>query len=203
MYSGPSSADGAGRVSGTDAVPAPSPALGTERRLPTDLGPQARKANGDVRVLASALEGVSWLAALSRDEKILLFSNLYRLDYEPGEFIVRQGQEARNFYVMVSGRAEVTVALPTRTSWTKKVLGPGECFGEIALLHGNRRTATVRVEEEGGGATVWAIDRAAFKEVLGKSSFARRKRASRRRRARSECPAADPAPPLHQSTLAC
>lgn len=109
MHSGPSS-----RVSGGPELP-PSPALGTERRLPTDGGPRVPKAHGDLRVLASALEGVSWLAALSRDDRSLLLSNMFRLDYEPAEFIVRQGQEARNFYVLVDGKAEVTVALPTRS----------------------------------------------------------------------------------------
>jgi len=52
--------------------------------------------------------------------------------------IVRQGDEADSFYVVLEGQA--TVRVDDRVIATK---GPGDYFGEIALLDGGVRTATV------------------------------------------------------------
>jgi cAMP-dependent protein kinase regulator len=45
----------------------------------------------------------------------------------------------------------------------KKILAPGESFGELAMLHANKRSATVKTMEP---CELWAIDRYEFKEVV-------------------------------------
>jgi CRP-like cAMP-binding protein/predicted MFS family arabinose efflux permease len=71
-----------------------------------------------------------------------------------GEEIVRQGDPGDRFYVIASGRAEVLVA-----GFAVSVLGPGQGFGERALLRDVPRTATVRALEP---MELVALDREAF-----------------------------------------
>jgi MFS family permease len=76
----------------------------------------------------------------------------------PGETIVRQGDPGYNFFLIGDGRVRVTVdGAPAGE------LGPGEGFGEIALLRDVPRTATVEALEE---TTLYALDRAEFLGVL-------------------------------------
>jgi CRP-like cAMP-binding protein len=79
--------------------------------------------------------------------------------FYPGERIVEQGHEARGFYVIEAGNVEVFVdgALRRRE-------GPREYFGEIALLRGGPRTATVRAASD---VTVLALEREGFLESVG------------------------------------
>ena len=59
-------------------------------------------------------------------------------DYAGGEDLVRQGAPGDTFLIIVSGRARVH-----RDGKTLRELGPGDFLGEIALVDGSPRTATV------------------------------------------------------------
>lgn len=66
-----------------------------------------------------------------------------QVHYEPGDYIFRQGDVGNFFYVVSSGQVEISrekgnqvVGLAT--------LGPGEHFGEAALMQGKRRNASAR-----------------------------------------------------------
>lgn len=66
--------------------------------------------------------------------------------FESGQVIIRQGDIGRAMYIIQSGQVEVVQeadANETRVA----TLGPGEHFGEIAVLKDTRRTATVRALE--------------------------------------------------------
>jgi MFS family permease len=67
-----------------------------------------------------------------------LASELEEHAYADGEVVVREGDPGDRFYVVTEGTATVSVAGVTRPS-----LGAGDAFGEIALLRGVPRTATV------------------------------------------------------------
>jgi cytochrome P450/CRP-like cAMP-binding protein len=84
-----------------------------------------------------------------------------------GEIIVRQGDPADRFYVVTGGRVEVVNHHPRGDDITLAWLGPGEYFGEMALLQGGRRTATVRAGAE--EAEVLSLDRDAFDELIRSS----------------------------------
>jgi CRP-like cAMP-binding protein len=56
---------------------------------------------------------------------------------------VVEGRQGVGFFLIVDGRAAVTVG-----GEVVNMLGPGDYFGEIALLRGNIRTATVTADTE-------------------------------------------------------
>jgi len=71
-----------------------------------------------------------------------------------GDAVVNQGQTGERFFVIDRGRMEVLV-----NGEHIRIEGPGEFFGEIALLHAVPRTATVRALEDG---LLLALDRDEF-----------------------------------------
>lgn len=75
------------------------------------------------------------------------------------DIITQGGDQADAFYVIESGRVEVFV-----DGVLRREEGPGEYFGEIALLRGGPRTATVRTTEP---VTVLALARDDFLEGIG------------------------------------
>jgi CRP-like cAMP-binding protein len=67
--------------------------------------------------------------------------------YETGQTIVRQGDVGRVMYLIQSGSVEVLATDGRAGEQRLAVLGPGEHFGEIAVLENRQRTATVRAIE--------------------------------------------------------
>ena len=67
--------------------------------------------------------------------------------YDPGEIIFREGDPGDAWYALYRGEVEV---LKESDSGDKiiKALGPHSCFGEIAVLDGLPRSATIRAKSE-------------------------------------------------------
>jgi rhodanese-related sulfurtransferase len=80
-----------------------------------------------------------------------------------GVQVVRQGELPKHFYVVISGKLKVyrETLEGIRTDLT--VLGPGAYFGEVALVTGKPRTASVEATEE---SVVLAISKEEFDSVL-------------------------------------
>jgi len=66
--------------------------------------------------------------------------------FEPGQLVFSEGELGDRVYILLSGRAQVVRARPGGET-TLATLGPGECFGEMALLDSAPRNATVRCLE--------------------------------------------------------
>src|ERR1044072_1695189 len=70
------------------------------------------------------------------------------LSYERGEAIMRQGEwGGDSFYLSVNGALDVSIAQPGGEQRKISRLQPGTCFGEMALLAGGGRNATILVSQ--------------------------------------------------------
>jgi MFS family permease len=80
-----------------------------------------------------------------------------------GEVVIRQGDEADRFYLIVDGTVEVTQTADGGPARMLRRMGSGEFFGEIGLLSGVPRTATVTAVADG---ELVALDREPFLELV-------------------------------------
>lgn len=70
--------------------------------------------------------------------------DMARVTFQPGATVVREGEPGDCVYVIAEGRAEVRIRSVAGEPLVLATLGPGESFGEIALLRRVPRTATVQ-----------------------------------------------------------
>ena len=84
------------------------------------------------------------LASLPPDERRTLAAGLRRRAYRRDEVIVHQGDPANTLHLIAAGHASVRVTLPGGEFVVVGILGPGDAFGERALVgESNSRGATV------------------------------------------------------------
>src|SRR5262245_12862788 len=81
---------------------------------------------------------------LPEDHHAAVRARLQQVRYEFGDVIVRQGDAADSYYILVSGRARVVKTSDKGEELALNALRPGDEFGEASLLGGGVRTATVR-----------------------------------------------------------
>ena len=91
---------------------------------------------------------VPLFSELSPEAFVELVNRLDYRVYEPGQVILREGDPGRSFYVISEGRVRVYKQLPDGQQLTLAHLDDGAFFGEMALLSGAPRTATIAAEVE-------------------------------------------------------
>jgi CRP/FNR family cyclic AMP-dependent transcriptional regulator len=90
------------------------------------------------RSATEQLKNVALFSACTRKELELIAGATTELRFPAGATLAQQGANGHEFMVIVDGTARVEVG-----DQSVATLGPGDFFGEIALLDGGPRTATV------------------------------------------------------------
>jgi NADH dehydrogenase len=86
-------------------------------------------------------------------------TGIRREHFDAGEVIFREGERGDRLYIVTEGEVEVRRNMTGVGPVALRRLGPGECFGEIALVSESPRTATVHCTSP---TNVIAVDREAF-----------------------------------------
>jgi CRP/FNR family transcriptional regulator len=92
--------------------------------------------------IASALARVPLFEGISEESMERLVAVTGEQQFEPGQYIVLQGQIGTGLYVVVDGAARVL-----RGSEEIATLGPGDFFGELAVIDQMPRSASVQASE--------------------------------------------------------
>lgn len=107
---------------------------------------------------ADALADIPLFSSLSNKERQELARHVDELPIKSGAVLTKQGDPGDAFYLIVEGKADV---IKNGTKIAR--LGPGDAVGEMALLDGEPRSATVMMTTDG---TILTMPRREFKAVL-------------------------------------
>jgi len=121
-----------------------------------------RKVKEAQQVRLQSLATIDVFAPLDEAERTRLADMLVFAPYARGERITRQGAEAHWLYLVGKGTVSVRVEVDGIEREVVK-MGEGEVFGEMSLLTGEPRSASVYAETD---VECWRLDRDAFQEVL-------------------------------------
>ncbi|KAJ7408678.1 hypothetical protein BTVI_59064 [Pitangus sulphuratus] len=96
-----------------------------------------------------------------------IFDAMFPVTHIAGETVIQQGDEGDNFYVIDQGEVDVYV----NGEWVTSI-GEGGSFGELALIYGTPRAATVKAKTD---LKLWGIDRDSYRRILMGSTLRKRK----------------------------
>ncbi len=98
----------------------------------------------DPPITAAHLRDIGLFGALSEEVLEYLARALHPLRVSPGDAIFREGDTAREMYVVLDGEVEVLKNSRRGRATRIAILGPGDCFGEMSLIDVQPRSAMVR-----------------------------------------------------------
>lgn len=89
------------------------------------------------------LKSVPLFSDLDKKERERIAASMKQRTFNAGETVTSEGSSGVGFFVIEAGEATVTVGGEER-----RRLGPGDYFGEVALLNESARTATITAESD-------------------------------------------------------
>src|SRR5437016_4956684 len=121
-------------------IPFPIRTLQVERKLP----PRVQEEQAEARAI---LRDEALFECLSDEQIDSLVRQSQVSHFGRGERVIREGAEGESMFVLLSGAAEVSIS-KNGASIPVATLKAPDCFGEMSLLTGERRTATVRAQTD-------------------------------------------------------
>lgn len=110
--------------------------------------------------------------ALSPDELEIVIGAMQGVKRQPGDVVIKEGDDGDNLYVVESGTLKCTKVFSGNTEPTfLKNYQPGEAFGELALLYNAPRAATITADSE---CELWSLDRQTFTYIVKDSAQKKR-----------------------------
>ena len=113
-------------------------------------------------VSSSTLAGVPLLAGADAEALEALAADAHPRRVLAGEWLIREGDDAEDLYVVLRGRLRAVAGVDADRR-TLRVLGPGAAIGELALLTGSLRSASVQAVRD---STLLQLGRGRFVELM-------------------------------------
>jgi len=112
-----------------------------------------------------SLRKVELFSTFHEDELLAIAEKLKYAPFATGDIITRQGAVAHWLYMLIDGEADVFLEMPGQEKRKLNTLHPGNFFGEMGLMTGAPRTATIIAATD---VECYQLDKASFQEVLQK-----------------------------------
>ncbi|HTJ80968.1 MAG TPA: mechanosensitive ion channel family protein [Polyangiaceae bacterium] len=123
---------------------------------------RAEKSKTESQRREKALASVDLFANMSDEDRHHLATSLKYAPFTKGEALTKQGAKAHWLYIISKGECSVRVAAKSGEKEVARLSG-GQFFGEMSLLTGAERSATVVALSD---VECWRLDREVFKELL-------------------------------------
>ena len=146
-------------------------AAGTTILMVTHDSDLARRVNRTILISDGEVVNeylVRALSTLTQDQLVEISRTIQPQIFPPNSAIIRQGEKGDKFYILLNGKADVYIHKPGGSEIQVSQLKPGQYFGEMALLGGGVRSATVKASQD-GPASVVALDEKAFNSLIDES----------------------------------
>lgn len=120
------------------------------------------------KIIYDALKCNILFRSCSEEELFSLVDAFESADFNEGDVVIKQGDEGEHFYVVEEGTLDISLYRGGSGSCStgEVQIGvpyvPGSAFGELALMYGSPRAATIRAKEQ---CKLWCIDRKAFRGI--------------------------------------
>ena len=116
------------------------------------------KTSRDMGLISNALNKHFIFTSLPGENLSKVISHMKLYSVGPKEIVFEQGSSGSNFFIISSGKLEVLV-----NGSRVNILGIGDSFGELALLHDSPRSASVHTIEK---VSMWGLDRKSFRSAV-------------------------------------
>jgi CRP-like cAMP-binding protein len=122
-----------------------------------------RKVEREIAHRVQALQHIEMFAQLTSEDRLRLAEGMWPAPFGRGEIITRQDSAAHWLYVLAKGEVEIRIRSEGGVEKVVTRMGSPNVFGEMGVMTGERRTATVAAATE---VECYRIDKDIFKAVL-------------------------------------
>jgi len=115
--------------------------------------------------LAETIRSIPIFSGLSREDVAKILGKMEEISFPAAATIFSQGDQGDSFYLIQNGAVQVLLESGAEKSEVVAILGPRDWFGEMALLSGEPRSATIRTVKE---TSLWRLRREDWDELIDK-----------------------------------
>jgi len=130
------------------------------------------KSDDQRKRLYDVTKNILLFRALDHEQMNEVLDAMFEKVVNPGDEIIKQGEDGDNFYIIDSGKYDIFVDVEGKNKMVGNYDNEG-FFGELALMYNQPRAATIVASSRG---SIWALDRATFRRIVLKSAFIKRKK---------------------------
>lgn len=122
--------------------------------------------------LGEAVRNILLFRSLDLQQMQEVLDAMFERKVQPGDIVIRQGDDGDNFYVIDTGVYNIYVNTDQEKDKLVGKYDNAGSFGELALMYNMPRAATIEAASDG---SLWAMNRQTFRRIVLKSAFKKRK----------------------------